>query len=182
MKEKAQGAIEYLLLIGAAILVVAVVIGIVVVMINQGQEQGNAANDTTSDQLTRLNKIKADKINLANYDYSGPDYLKTISFVNETNCTIRKALQSMQEEVPGYKIYLGGNSVSYCGIGRDGENDDSVAGRVQPSGRVEFAPPDCDAKLKTSTDYNIQVYLETLAPLPNDPPLTGIITWTAYCD
>ena len=46
MEQKAQGAIEYLLIIGAAILVVAIVIIAVTSVLQQGQTQGTqGAND-----------------------------------------------------------------------------------------------------------------------------------------
>lgn len=66
-RKKAQGAIEYLLLIGAAILVVAITITAITVMVAQGQEQGGAANETVIgklDDLTRMRLVNEGKLSL----------------------------------------------------------------------------------------------------------------------
>jgi len=58
MEEKAQGAIEYLLIIGAAILVVAVVVVALTGVLTSGK---NASTKTTSDyndELKDMNKLR----------------------------------------------------------------------------------------------------------------------------
>jgi len=56
MEEKAQGAIEYLLIIGAAILVVAIVIIAVTGALGQGTKQTVDANTSQSDAYQNLEK------------------------------------------------------------------------------------------------------------------------------
>ena len=59
---KAQGAIEYLLIIGTAILVVAVVISMLIVSVNQGKAQGTSAQadkDLQAQKLQCLGNCKA---------------------------------------------------------------------------------------------------------------------------
>ena len=58
MEQKAQGAIEYLLIIGAAVLVVAIVITVVISMLQQGKVQGGQANNDYNSQMTDLNQLK----------------------------------------------------------------------------------------------------------------------------
>jgi hypothetical protein len=58
MEQKAQGAIEYLLIIGAAILVVAIVIVAMTGIIGAGQQQGTSATGDYNSQLGDLNKLK----------------------------------------------------------------------------------------------------------------------------
>jgi len=53
-QKKAQGAIEYLLIIGAAILVVAIVTGIIIVAVNQGQTQTTEGSSKAYDALHDL--------------------------------------------------------------------------------------------------------------------------------
>jgi len=55
MERKGQGAIEYLLIIGAAILVVAIVIIAVTSILQQGQTQNTGA---VSDQAKQANTLK----------------------------------------------------------------------------------------------------------------------------
>ncbi len=57
MEEKAQGAIEYLLIIGAAILVVAIVIIAVTGALGQGTKQGGDANKVQVDAYNDLNSM-----------------------------------------------------------------------------------------------------------------------------
>ena len=55
MEQKAQGAIEYLLIIGAAILVVAVVIIAITTVLQAGR---TGTNGTTADYNSSLNGLK----------------------------------------------------------------------------------------------------------------------------
>ena len=57
MEEKAQGAIEYLLIIAAAILVVAIVILAVTGALSGGQDQGNQAVGDQNDAFNDLNDL-----------------------------------------------------------------------------------------------------------------------------
>jgi hypothetical protein len=66
-KRKAQGAIEYLLIISAAIIIVAIVIASMVNTIQMGENQGNAAASGYNSKLTDLDKMKKSifiKVNL----------------------------------------------------------------------------------------------------------------------
>jgi len=66
-KKKAQGAIEYLLIISAAIIIVAIVIASMVNTIQLGENQGNAATSGYNSKLTDLDKMKKSifiKVNL----------------------------------------------------------------------------------------------------------------------
>ena len=58
MEQKAQGAIEYLLIIGAAILVVAIVIIAVTSVLQQGQNQGNQGKTDQNTAFYDLNKLQ----------------------------------------------------------------------------------------------------------------------------
>ena len=58
IEENAQGAIEYLLLIGAAVLVVTVVMIAMINMVNAGKAQGAQGTTDFNNQLTDLNKLK----------------------------------------------------------------------------------------------------------------------------
>jgi uncharacterized protein (UPF0333 family) len=58
MEEKAQGAIEYLLIIGAAVLVVAIVISVMVGMVSTGGSQTAKANSDYNGQVRDLNSLK----------------------------------------------------------------------------------------------------------------------------
>jgi|GEM_PF-1725428 len=57
-EQRAQGAIEYLLIIGAAIVVVAVVIAALTGTMTEGRSQGDQANTDYNKQVTDLNKLK----------------------------------------------------------------------------------------------------------------------------
>ncbi|VVB75657.1 Uncharacterised protein [uncultured archaeon] len=57
MEEKAQGAIEYLLIIGAAIVVVAVVIAALTGTLTAGKQQGNLGNADYNKQVSDLNSL-----------------------------------------------------------------------------------------------------------------------------
>jgi len=59
MEQKAQGAIEYLLIIGAAILVVAIVIIAVTSVLQQGQTQTTGGATDQNNAFNDLNKLKA---------------------------------------------------------------------------------------------------------------------------
>ena len=59
MEEKAQGAIEYLLIIAAAILVVAIVILAVTGALSGGQDQGTQAVGDQNDAFNDLNDLVA---------------------------------------------------------------------------------------------------------------------------
>ncbi|MCX6803673.1 MAG: hypothetical protein NTY48_03830 [Candidatus Diapherotrites archaeon] len=63
MELKAQGAIEYLLIIGAAILVVAIVLLALTGALNSGTTQGSNAQETQQEQSQKL-KCLADCTNL----------------------------------------------------------------------------------------------------------------------
>lgn len=56
MEQKAQGAIEYLLIIGAAILVVAIVIIAITSVVGTGK--GNVTSGDYNKGITDLNKLK----------------------------------------------------------------------------------------------------------------------------
>ncbi|MFA5125571.1 MAG: class III signal peptide-containing protein [archaeon] len=58
MEQKAQGAIEYLLIIGAAILVVAIVIVAMTGIVGTGQQTGTSATGDYNSQLGDLNSLK----------------------------------------------------------------------------------------------------------------------------
>jgi len=58
MDSKAQGAIEYLLIIGAAILVVAIVIAAMSGIIQSGGEQNDGAVNDYNSSLNDLNALK----------------------------------------------------------------------------------------------------------------------------
>lgn len=58
MEEKAQGAIEYLLIIAAAILVVAIVILAVTGALSGGQDQGDAAITDQNDAYNALDDLQ----------------------------------------------------------------------------------------------------------------------------
>ncbi|MFA5931226.1 MAG: class III signal peptide [archaeon] len=57
MEQKAQGAIEYLLIIGAAILVVAIVIIAITSVVGSGKGQVDA--NTAADELDDLNALRS---------------------------------------------------------------------------------------------------------------------------
>jgi uncharacterized protein (UPF0333 family) len=57
-EEKAQGAIEYLLLIGAAVLVVTIVVIAMTTMMITGKQQGEQGATDFNKQLNDLNKLK----------------------------------------------------------------------------------------------------------------------------
>jgi hypothetical protein len=166
-KNKGQGAIEYLLILGAAILVVAIVVVAVTNIIQQGQSQTSSSTSSQQKAVNDLWKLKAGTLIFSDYAYSGSDYTKTIVFGSETNCTIRQALQSMNKVLNTNEIYLGGNNTNYCGIYRDGTNADS--------GSIN-----CNDKIIIGKDYNIQVFL-TAGPPAQVMPASTII-WKAWCD
>ncbi len=58
MEEKAQGAIEYLLIIGAAIVVVVVVIVALTGTMTAGKQQGTQGNIDYNKQVSDLNKLR----------------------------------------------------------------------------------------------------------------------------
>ncbi|MEK6958461.1 MAG: hypothetical protein AABW59_00270 [archaeon] len=173
MQYNAQGAIEYLLIIGAAILVVAIVILAVTGVLSGGQDQATAGQESTKQAYSGLDKLKADEVALGEYAYSGIVYLKTINFRNETNCTIREAIVGLASAInnkisspgAGDGIYLGGNNTNYCGIMITGLR----AGQYDDSGVL-----DCNAKIETNRDYNFQIY--------TTGTLTSELTWKAWCD
>ena len=57
MEEKAQGALEYLLLIGGAVLVAAIVLSLLTGLANTGQQGGNLGNSDIHDSLGNLNSL-----------------------------------------------------------------------------------------------------------------------------
>jgi hypothetical protein len=58
MEERAQGAIEYLLIIAASVVIVAIVIVAMTGTITAGKNQGDQANSDYNSQLNDLNKLK----------------------------------------------------------------------------------------------------------------------------
>jgi hypothetical protein len=58
MEEKAQGAIEYLLIIGAAILVVAIVIVAITSVLSQGKTSNTGSQDQLNKDLSDLNDLR----------------------------------------------------------------------------------------------------------------------------
>jgi len=58
MEEKAQGAIEYLLIIGAAVVVVAIVIAALTGTMTAGKQQGTQANTDYNKQVSDLNALR----------------------------------------------------------------------------------------------------------------------------
>jgi uncharacterized protein (UPF0333 family) len=58
MEQKAQGAIEYLLIIGAAILVVAIVIIAVTSVLSQGKAQTTGGAGDANSAFNDLNSLK----------------------------------------------------------------------------------------------------------------------------
>lgn len=58
MSDKAQGAIEYLLVIGAAVLIVALAMMVISGGVLQGQKQGTQARGDNNTQMTKLNCLK----------------------------------------------------------------------------------------------------------------------------
>ncbi len=82
MNSRAQGAIEYLLIIGAAILVVAIVIIAITSVLQQGQNQsstGQVVHETAYDSLRELNYFKV----------SGEYYLKDSLIVSALQTSLR---------------------------------------------------------------------------------------------
>jgi predicted PurR-regulated permease PerM len=77
---KAQGAIEYLLILGAAILVVAIVVVAVTNIIQQGQTQTNSSTSSQQKAVNDLWKLKAGTLKFSDYAYGGSDYTKTVIF------------------------------------------------------------------------------------------------------
>ncbi len=161
---QAQGAIEYLLILGAAILVVAIVVVAVTNIIQQGQTQTNSSTSSQQKAVNDLWKIKADTVVLAKYANSG-NYQTKIIFQSETNCTIRQALQSLHKTLGTNDIYLGGNDNTYCGILASGANDPATL------------PPICDGKIIVGQDYNFQVNNSGAQTTP-----ANTVIWKAWCD
>ncbi|NMA44431.1 MAG: class III signal peptide-containing protein [Candidatus Diapherotrites archaeon] len=58
MEERAQGAIEYLLIIGAAILVVAVVIVALTGVLQSGKNSAVGSKQDYNEELEDLNKLR----------------------------------------------------------------------------------------------------------------------------
>jgi uncharacterized protein (UPF0333 family) len=57
MEEKAQGALEYLLLIGGAVLVAAIVISLLTGLAGGGKNAAEAGGETVQEQLHALNQL-----------------------------------------------------------------------------------------------------------------------------
>jgi hypothetical protein len=160
MQTKAQGAIEYLLIIGAAILVVALVIIALTSVTTTGTQ--SVGEDDAKNVLTPLEKLNTTELILNNYVSDSPTYLSEnkINFTKKTNCTIDTALISMVEVLPDTEIYMGGNNNTYCG------RKDEI---IYKKGSI-----DCGQEIQINTDYNFQVYSTTT--------LSEQVTWTAWCD
>ncbi len=174
-RTRGQGAIEYLLIIGAAILVVAIVIIAITSVLQQGQTQGTTAATEQYNSMLPLWKANAMKINLSDtrYYYDG-DYApdSKLKFTSETNCTIKQALQGIRRSLPTvpyvyYDIFLGGNNSSYC------EYFES-SGNIEKDGNSNDGVINCEEKIKTNMDYNFQVSTNITAPQGT--------TWLAWCD
>lgn len=161
---RGQGAIEYLLIIGAAILVVAIVVIAMTSITSTGKTQTQASTLDQNKSLSGLQKLSANELTLNNYTYiNWPSYeylpQYKIKFTRETNCTIKTALLSIAKILPtNTSLYMGGDNSNYCG----GTNGIGSQGTIN-----------CDQKIQTNTDYNFQISINSL-PTP--------VKWVAWCD
>ncbi len=57
MDSKGQGALEYLLLIGGAVLIAAIVISVLTTMSGQGKNTAGNAKNTLNNRITNLNAL-----------------------------------------------------------------------------------------------------------------------------
>jgi len=87
MNNKAQGAIEYLLIIGAAILVVAVVLIAIMSLLSQGQGQNTSGTTTQDTAHTALDQLKKDALGIVSQNMlvnQGDSFIITFDPVSGT--------------------------------------------------------------------------------------------------
>ncbi len=173
----AQGAIEYLLIIGAAILVVAVVIVAITGVLGTGKE--NATNDAVDQTKNELIQSTATKI-LIEKDTGQGDYNFQKINLNNTNCTFKQAVKAIFELTKtNYKTYsvwicdtngIKWNTNNPCCYTTDGNN---FTGFIDQLGTTY--PNNCDEKIKENKNYGLWVYEGEIGEVINK-------TWISWCD
>jgi hypothetical protein len=87
MQNRAQGAIEYLLIIGAAILVVAIVTGALMMIIQQGQTQGTEGTVKQDTAYSGIDQIKKDALGIVKQTITlnqGDSFVLTVTPITGT--------------------------------------------------------------------------------------------------
>jgi hypothetical protein len=109
MNQRAQGAIEYLLIIGAAILVVAIVTGIIIVAVGGSQQQSSYSTSSQQAGVDNLKKLSVN-VNLYGQNISGTNPLTNnlVSAFNFNGSTVNSAPSAPDGKIVGGVTYADG--------------------------------------------------------------------------
>ncbi len=171
MKNKGQGAIEYLLIIGAAILVVAVVIVALTGILQSGKE--NITDEPVDQAKNDLLKANATKITIEKDTGGENTGFQTIN-LEYTNCTFQQAVKSIFEIVNEGKT-VNKYQVDICRTKEVWKDTDPCCYTKDGETFSNYGISNCAEKMQKNTDYALWVYRGNADESINK-------TWVAWCE